>query len=80
MITEEKFQEALTIINKYSKQLRSSDTKMSKTELLERLYIEFNLKYHQCPEGEQQENYHKRVFQGEGFLNAMKIVADFHYK
>ena len=58
--------------------LHIADVSISKNQLLERLNIEFYFKYHQYPEGEAQEDYPKRCLKGEGFLNAIKVVADFY--
>lgn len=55
-----------------------SDVSISKNQLLKTLYREWYFKYHLYPEGESQEDYPKRCLRGEGFLNAMKVIADFY--
>ena len=48
-----------------------------KIRLIERLKHELGLRYVQYPEGELQEDYHKRVLKGEGFEDALQIVNYF---
>lgn len=52
-----------------------ADVSISRTQLLEALHREWYFKYYLCPEGESQEGYLKRCLIGEGFLNAMKVIA-----
>ena len=49
-------------------------------DLLERLELEFFYKYHNYPEGEKIDDFDKRKTEGNGFLNAIKIVSDFMEK
>lgn len=58
--------------------LQQTDVSISKNQLLETLHREWYFKYHLCTEGESQEDYQKRCLRGEGFLNAMKVIADFY--
>ena len=53
------------------------DISINKNKLLERLNIEFNLRYHQYHEGSLPEDSMKRILKGEGFLIAMNIITDF---
>tara|TARA_R110000868_G_scaffold404699_1_gene683137 strand:+ start:1207 stop:1422 length:216 start_codon:yes stop_codon:yes gene_type:complete len=53
------------------------DINISKNKLLERLNIEFHLRYHQYSEGSLPEDSMKRILKGEGFLIAMNIITNF---
>lgn len=55
-----------------------ADVSISKNQILEALHREWHFKYHLYPEGESHEDYPKRCLRGEGFLNAMKVIADFY--
>jgi hypothetical protein len=47
-------------------------------DLIMLLEANFNLRYLQYPEGENPEDYPKKVIKSEGFADALKIVRDFY--
>jgi len=47
-------------------------------DLIMLLEANFHFRYIQYPEGENPDDYPKRVLRGEGFADALKIVRDFY--
>ena len=74
-ITKEDKQQC-AIHNVSHRNLKDPDRKA--IDLIMLLEANFNLRYLQYPEGENPEDYPKRVLKGEGFADALRIVRDFY--